>query len=155
MLKAELSNCETGEDLRAFLLAAARENERLRLPQILVLVRASRAIFQVAPHRLVESLEALSGGSSRRIALVGYARDLHISHEYLELIARQRKLNVRSFVDEAAALAWLKERRILADRRVRGEQRKREAWGFDPERRLGRDRRSHVERRQRQRRPGT
>jgi hypothetical protein len=48
---------------------------------------------------------------------------LHASHEYLELIARQRGVRVRSFRSEAEALEWFKDRRLQAERRQDGERR--------------------------------
>ena len=125
-LRAELFNRETVEETRAFLRAVVRENAKHRRPCVLILVRVSKPIFQVVPHRLIEYIEQLSGPSASRIALVGDTRDLHMSHEYIELLARQRRLNVRSFRDEPAALQWLKDQRKAEDRRQRIERRQHE-----------------------------
>ncbi|MBI3043034.1 MAG: hypothetical protein HYY78_09440 [Betaproteobacteria bacterium] len=158
LLRAELFDRETGEEMQAFLRAIARENAKHRRARILILVRSSKPIFQVVPHRLIDCLEELSGTSPHPIALVGDTRDLHMSHEYIELIARQRGLNVRSFQDEAAALRWFKERRELQDRRLRRERRLRRArrlrqeQRLHQERRLQQERRAQNGRRQRQRR---
>jgi len=159
-LRAELADCETGEEMGAFLRAVVRENAKHRRSRILILVRSSKPIFQVVSHRLIEHLEELSGESSHRIALVGDCKDLHMSHEYIELIARQRGLNVRSFRDEAVALRWLKNQRKLQDRRLRRERRLQRERRLRQERllrqeqRLGRERREQYERRQRERRAG-
>ena len=123
-LRAELFERETVEETRAFLDAVVRDNANHRRSCILILVRASKPIFQVVPHGLMEHFEELSGTSPGRIALVGDTRDLHLSHEYIELIARQHGLNVRSFRDEAAALAWLNDRRDPQDRRQQPERRR-------------------------------
>ena len=160
-VRAELSGCETGEELRSFLDAVVRDNEKHRRPQILILVRSSKPIFQVMSHRLVECLEAISMTASRQIALVGDTADLRMSQEYMELIARQRGLNVRSFSDEAAAVRWLKDRRESRDRRVRRERRagrprrlrQIEAMRQE-EQRLRLERRAQSDRRQRRRRVG-
>lgn len=141
-LRAELFDRETVEETQDFLRAVVRENARHRRPCVLILVRLSKPIFQVVPHRLIEYIEELSGTSAKQIALVGDSRDLHISHEYIELLARQRRLNVRSFRDEAAALQWLTNRRQKEDRRQRQEQRELQ------------DRRRTQERRQQDRRVG-
>ncbi len=71
----------------------------------------------------MECFEELSATVPGQIALVGDTRDLRLSHEYIEVIARQRGLNVRSFRDEAAALAWLNDRRLQPDRRQQPERR--------------------------------
>ena len=160
-VRAELSGCETGEEMRSFLDAVVRNNAKHRRSQILILVRSSKPIFQVMSHRLVESLEAISMTAPRQIALVGDTTDLRMAHEYMELIARQRGLNVRSFSDEAAAMRWLKDRRESRDRRVRRERRagrsrrlrKQEAMRLE-EQRLALERRAASDRRQRRRRVG-
>lgn len=123
ILLAELFNRETVEETQAFLQAVVRENAKRRRTSILILVRSSKPIFQVVPHRLIEYFEELAGASKHRIALVGDTKDLHMSHEYVELIARQRGLDVRSFMDEAAALQWLKYTRQPQERRQRQERR--------------------------------
>lgn len=142
LLRAELSHRETVEETRSFLRAVARENAKHRRQCILLLLRSSQPIFQVMLHRLVEHFEELSAAPSYQIALVGDTADLHMSHEYIELIARQRGLNVRSFRDEAAALQWLRRQRERQERRERRERRERN------------ERRARAERRQRQARRG-
>lgn len=122
-LRAELFDRETVEETQAFLRAVVRGNAKHRRPCVLILVRVSKPIFQVVPHRLIEYIEELSATSASRIAMVGDTKDLHLSHEYIELLARQRKINVRSFRHESAALQWLKDQRNADDRRLRQERR--------------------------------
>jgi hypothetical protein len=133
-LRAELFDRETVEETQSFLRAVVRENTKHRRACALILVRMSKPIFQVAAHRLIEYIGELSRTSARRIALVGDSSDLRMSHEYIELLARQRGLDVRSFRDEGAALRWLgsglgedrrqrQERRVPHDRRRLGERR--------------------------------
>ena len=43
-----------------------------------------------------------------QVALVGDTPELNAAHEYIEMCARQQNMNVRAFVDEAAALRWLR-----------------------------------------------
>lgn len=145
ILLAELSDRETVEETRAFLRAVVRESGKFPRRGILIQVRSSKPIFQVVPHRLIEYFEELSAAGSCRIALVGDTKDLHMSHEYIELIARQRRLDVRSFRDEAAALQWLKQQRRRQERRRqerRGQQDRRQRQG----RRGQEERRSHQRR---------
>jgi len=125
-LRAELFERETVEETRAFLDAVVRSNANHRRSRVLILVRASKSIFQVVAHGLMECFEELSATKPGQIALVGDTRDLRLSHEYIEVIARQRGLNVRSFRDEAAALAWLNDRRQQHDRRRQPERRQEE-----------------------------
>ena len=125
-LRAELFERETVEETRAFLDAVVRDNANHRRSRVLILVRVSKSIFQVVAHGLMECFEELSTATPGQIALVGDTRDLNLSHEYIEVIARQRGLNVRSFRDEAAALAWLNDRRHPHDRRQHPERRRQE-----------------------------
>lgn len=148
-LRAELSGRETVEETQTFLRAIVRENAKHPRQCVLIVVRTSKPVFQVAAHRLIEYIQRLAGKEPLRIALVGDTWDLHVSHEYIELLARQRGLNVQSFGGEAAALEWLKgpvqpgsarprqERRGQQDRRMVGERRRQErrargAPGFQP-----------------------
>jgi hypothetical protein len=125
-LRAELFERETVEETRAFLDAVIRNNATHRRSRVLILVRASKSIFQVVAHGLMECFEELSATTPSQIALVGDTRDLHLSHEYIEVIARQRGLNVRSFRDEPAALAWLNEPRQPHERRRQSDRRRQE-----------------------------
>jgi hypothetical protein len=122
-LLAELFDRETVEETQAFLRAVMRENAKHQRPCVLIVVRVSKPVFQVATHRLIEHMEELSGPPARRVALVGDTRDLHMSHEYIELLARQRGLNVRSFREESVALQWLRSQGAGEERRQRRERR--------------------------------
>ena len=131
-LRAELHRRETVEETQAFLRAVVQENARYRRACVLIVVRHSKPVFQVSAHRLIDYFEVLHDKGAHSIALFGDTRDLDMSHQYIELLARQRGLNVRSFVRESAALAWLKDRREprgrrnLRERRQLGERRRQE-----------------------------
>src|SRR6266446_1314243 len=125
-LRAELFERETVEETRAFLDAVVRSNANHRRSRVLILVRARQPERSTSTHGPMECFEELSATSPGQIALVGDTRDLRLSHEYIEVIARQHGLNVRSFRDEAAALAWLNDRRQQHDRRRQPERRQQE-----------------------------
>ena len=122
-LRAEMTDRKTVEETQAFLRAVVRENAKHRKPFVLLLIRLSKPVFQVGAHGLIEHIEEISVTPGCRIAVVGDTRDLQISHEYIELLAQQRNLKVRSFRNETAALQWLKDQRKAADRRQRRERR--------------------------------
>lgn len=122
-LRAEMTDRKTVEETQTFLRAVVRANAKHRKPCVLLLIRLSKPVFQVGAHGLIEHIEEISGTPGCRIAVVGDTRDLQMSHEYIELLARQRNLNVRSFRDETAALQWLKDQRKTTDRRERRERR--------------------------------
>lgn len=146
-LRAELLDRQTVEETQQFLRAVVRQNAKHQRHAVLILTRLSKPVFQVAAHRLIEYIEQLSAPPVRQIALVGDSMGLHMSHEYTELLARQRGLNVRSFRHEDAALRWLKDQRQLTGRRQRenrrdaGERRRKSGRRHSGERRSG-DRRA-------------
>jgi hypothetical protein len=120
-LRSELAHRESLEEMREFLRAVARNSARC--PVILIRVRASKPLFHVERGGLVECLQQIARAPQHRIALLADTPDLHASHEYLELIARQRGVRVRSFRSEAEALEWFKDRRLQAERRQGNERR--------------------------------
>lgn len=137
-LKGELVHRETVEETREFLRAVARNSARC--PRVLIRVRESKPLFHVERGGLVECLLQIACAPLHRVALVADTPDLHASHEYLELIARQRGVCVRSFRGEAEALAWFNDRRAQFERR-RGAERRVGVERPAQERRSGGDRR--------------
>ena len=115
-LKADLFNRETAEETRDALVAIAAEARKHACSQILISVHASRPIFKVEQYGLPEYFKELG-----RIALTGDSAELRISQQYIESLARQNGINVRSFPNEQAALYWFKDRRWVPDRRQRQE----------------------------------
>jgi len=111
VLRAELFGRETVEETKAFFQAIVSASRDSPAPHILISVRSSKPIFQFERHGLMEYLRKLASTSSRRIALLGDSAELRLSHEYVELIARQHGLNVRSFPDETAAYRWFEDPR--------------------------------------------
>lgn len=107
-LRAELLDRETVEETQQFLRAIVAEGLARGLSKALVVVRTSRAIFQVQQYQLPGYLKDFAGNRSVRIALVGDNNELHSAHQYIELLARQHGVSVRAFRDESAAAQWLK-----------------------------------------------
>jgi len=130
VLRAELFSRETVEETKAFFQAIVSASRESRSPCILISVRSSKPIFQFERHGLIEYFRKLAVTPSRRIALLGDSAELRLSHEYVELIARQHRLNVRSFPDETSAYRWFE----------------------DPQERRGQERRAGPQRRAGQRR---
>lgn len=145
-LRAELAHRETLEEMREFLRALVRNSARCAL--ILLHVRASKPLFHVERGGLIEFLQQIARAPQHRIALLADTPDLHASHEYLELIARQRGVRVRSFRSEAEALEWFKDQRMQADRRRNGERRQSNEQPPGVERRSVAERRRGNRRRQ-------
>ncbi|MGH8720837.1 MAG: hypothetical protein ACREU4_02555 [Burkholderiales bacterium] len=144
-IRAELAHRETVEEMREFLRALVRNSARC--PLILIRVRASKPLFHVERGGLIDFLQQIARAPQHRIALLADTPDLQASHEYLELIARQRGVRVRSFRSEAEALLWFKDRRYLGERRLQGVERRQ-----DNGRRQALERRTVAERRRGERR---
>ena len=132
-VRAELANRETMEETRSFLRAVVRYSPRYT--NIVMQVRQSKPIFHAERHGLIEYFQEVARSPQHRIALLADTADLQASHEYLELLARQRGVNVRSFRSETEALQWFRDRRGETDRRQSKVQRQGE------DRRVGEDRR--------------
>jgi len=142
--RAELVDRETVEETKDFLRAVARHSTRHS--SVLIQVRSSKPIFQVEHHGLIDSFREIARSPTHQIALLADALDLQASHEYIELIARQHGLNVRSFASEAEALEWFRERPRAP------ESLQQQPQGEEEERRRLPDRRQQEDRRQRLRR---
>lgn len=135
-LKADLFNRETAAETQKFLLAVEAAARKHRRSQILIAVHASRAIFKVQPYGLFDYFKELAKISKYRIALTADSDELRVSQQYIEVLARQHAINVRSFRSEHEAHHWLTDRRWLPDRRQRQEP------SAGPERRQAERRRS-------------
>ena len=114
-LGAELAYCETVAEMHSFLRAVVRSSERRS--NVLIRTWASKPVFHVERDGLVGYFREIARQPQHRVALLADTPDLRASHEYLELIARQRGVNVRSFRTEHEALLWFRDRRHLAERR--------------------------------------
>jgi len=155
VLRGELFGRETVEETNTFFRAIVSASRETRCPCILISVRSSKPIFQVERHGLIEYFRKLALTSSRRIALLGDSRDLQLSHEYVEVIARQHGLNVRSFLDETAAFQWFRDPRRSQERRRQQERRGQEAQRPAQERRAGEERRTAQRRNSKAAEPAT
>src|SRR2546425_11234321 len=93
VLRAELFGRETVEQTKAFFQAVVSASKETHCPCVLISVRSSKPIFQLERHGLIEYFRKLAVTSSPRIALLGDSKDLRLSHEYAEVIARQNGLN--------------------------------------------------------------
>ena len=112
IVRAELIGAENVEETKQFLRAVAGYASTYL--QFLLRVRSSKAVFRLEQQGLIESLHEVARSPSHRIAWLADGWDLQISFEYLELLARQHMLNVRSFRSESRALQWLGQQTTTA-----------------------------------------
>ena len=106
-LVAAMQGRQTGEEMREFLIAVHAACGQYRCPRILMSIRASRPVFKPEDYGLSSYVNELVTDKCQ-VALVGDTPELHAAHEYIEVCARQQKMNVRAFRDETAALRWLR-----------------------------------------------
>ena len=137
ILRAELLDRESIEETRTFLEAVLRENRRYRRPCLLIHVSSSRPVFHGEQHGLIDCFRDLAQSCVTQIALLGDTEELRLSHEYLELIAQQHGLDVRSFTDEETAIGWFRYQRTQPERRDADERRRHRQWMRYLERRRG------------------
>ncbi len=110
VLKATLIGRKSADETQEFIAAVAAEALKRAAGRVLVSVRNSRPIFRVEQYGLSEHFKrAAANPVGYRIALVADSDDVRSAHEYVETLARQKGVAVRSFRSEAAALDWLHE----------------------------------------------
>jgi len=105
-IRAELFDRRTVEETRAFVEAVLATVTEHQLPQVLIIVRRSKPIFTVERYGFSHYLE-VAFKSQHKIALMGDSPELRIAQEYIATLARIRGINLRTFANEAAAIAWL------------------------------------------------
>ncbi len=106
-LRADLVRRLRAPDLEKFLhelKAAAFAHPSSR---VLIYAHLPHASFKIDKFHASHFLEALAGRPSLKVALVATHREVQLVQQYIEALARLKKANLRSFADEAAALAWL------------------------------------------------
>ena len=106
-LRADLIHRQSAPELEKFLhelLAAACAHSSSRL---LVYVHVSKATLKIEKFHASYFIEALAARPALKVALVATHREVQLVQQYIEALARLKKANLRSFNDEAAALAWL------------------------------------------------
>jgi len=111
VLRVEIRERETAQETREIAERIFAEREKHGVLSLMMVVKDSRPIFKVEEYGLSGILARLAAIPGLRIASVAADTALHSSHQYIELIARQRGVPCRAFTAEAEALAWLRSPR--------------------------------------------
>jgi hypothetical protein len=114
---AELRGRESAADMRAFLEAVKDACRTNACPSILISVRDSRPVFKAEDYGLTGEMRGYASSLATpdcRIALIGDTSEHQHAHEYVELVARQQRVNAKAFKGEGEALAWLRASAIRA-----------------------------------------
>ena len=94
---------EAKDALQRIIDAIATSDQR----RLLLSVRQSEAIFNIAEYGLLDALTRLAGVPGLRVALVADSDELLVSYRYVEALASERRLVAKAFRHEEHALAWL------------------------------------------------
>ena len=106
-LRAVARKRETVDETRAAHGQLLEEMAKHGANRVLALLLDSRPIFKVESYNLSALFDRLAAVPGFRMALVSDSAEAFSSHQYIQLLALQRGLEVRAFRDEAAAQAWL------------------------------------------------
>jgi hypothetical protein len=109
-VRADLYNRQTARETGEFLAAVADECTRLGCFRVLVSVHSSRPIFTLERYGFSAFIE-IAMKNSAKVAVLTDNPEMRIAHEYAVMLARLRGVNVRTFRDDAAAIAWLENGR--------------------------------------------
>ncbi len=111
VLRVEIRGRETAAETKEIADRTFAEREKRGVLALMMVMKDSRPIFKVEEYGLSGILGRIAAIPGLRIASVAADSALHSSHQYIELIARQRGVAYRAFTDEAEALAWLRSPR--------------------------------------------
>ena len=106
-LRADIVHRLNAANLEKFLIelqAAAFAHPTARL---LIYAHVARASLKIEKFHASRFLDALAARPQFKVALVASYREVQLVQQYIETLARMKKANLRSFTDEAAALAWI------------------------------------------------
>lgn len=107
-VRAILIGRQTADETHEFIEAVVKRMREHSCARVQVSVRSSRALFTVEKFGISAYFERLRDYPAHRVALVADSEETRAAHEYIEVLARQHKLNVRSFRGETEALEWLR-----------------------------------------------
>lgn len=84
------------------------ESARLERPRILIELDQAVPLSPVSQYQLVSRLPELGLTDGHRIALVHRTAQMQRANEFINTVAWNRSLNVRSFPDAESAKIWLR-----------------------------------------------
>lgn len=106
-LRADLLSRETVAETADFLNAVRDAALRHPSSRTLIVVHSPRAFFRVERFRASEFLAELAANPKHKVAIVAHHFEVRLVHQYVEVLARLKHANLRSFPQEANAIQWL------------------------------------------------
>lgn len=107
-VRAILFGRQTAGETHEFIEAVVKCMLEHSCMRVLVWVRSSRALFTVEKYGISGYFERLRDYPAHRVAMLADSEETRAAQEYIEVLARQHELNVRSFRSEAEAQEWLR-----------------------------------------------
>jgi len=106
-LRADLIHQLAAPQLEKFLNGVQTAVLRHASARVLIYVHVPQASYKIEKYHGSRFIDLLAATPRLRVALVATHREVQLVHQYIEALARLKKANLRSFADEATALAWL------------------------------------------------
>src|SRR3981081_1367708 len=106
-LRADLIHRMGGAELEKFLKQLKEAAFSHPSSRVLIVAHVARASYKIDKFHGTQFLDLLAARPSMRVALVATHREVQLVQQYVETLARLKKANLRSFANEASALAWL------------------------------------------------
>jgi hypothetical protein len=106
-LRADLLSRETVAETEDFLNAVREAALRHPGNRTLIVVHSPRAFFRVERFHATAFLEELAAHPQHKVALVAQHLEVRLVHQYVEVLARLKRANLRAFAHEPGAIRWL------------------------------------------------
>lgn len=106
-LRADLLSRDSPAHTEEFLNAVREAALKHASGRVLIVVHSPRAFFRVEKFHASAFLQELAGRPSYRVALLARHFEVRLLHQYLEVLARLKHANLRSFSHEPLAIRWL------------------------------------------------
>jgi len=107
LLRAHIWGRESNDPPSHICKAILEESRKHGLKRILIELSQARPLSDAGQYLLVEKLPALGLTHDHRIALVHNTPGLYEANDMIDLVAKNRGINVRNFPDVRSATEWL------------------------------------------------
>jgi len=107
LLRAHIWGRESNDPPSHICKAILEESRKHGLKRILIELSQARPLSDASQYLLVEKLPALGLAHDHRIALVHNTPGLYEANDMIDLVAKNRGINVRNFPDVRSATEWL------------------------------------------------
>ena len=107
-LRVKMSGRDTDEPPSHACRVVLMESARLQRPRILIELEQAVPLSPVSQYQLVSRLPGFGLTVEHRIALVHGSQEIHVASGFINTVAANRSLQVRTFPDAESAKSWLR-----------------------------------------------